>query len=137
MATKTITLNTETIQTLLTALSAAYGAACDALPRHKMYVTNSSKRGYVVKLGKAIDEFKIQVTNAKDSSLDEIKQNLIEIGKEIDKFIEDTKEFVPPPGEFSGCRCPYCPEKQSPKRKCFCCEDRRISDRFPDEEPAL
>jgi len=190
MATKTITLNTETIQTILTALTAAYGAACDAVPRHKGYVTNSNSRGYIVKLGKAIDEFKAESI---DEYCDEKKevttychichkpvQLIILFNKHSEttilighttystlintfkhstittyyceehgkKFPEDKpiisivvekeqEEFVPPPGEFSGCRCPNCPEKQTPRRKCACCEDRRISDKYPDEKSAL
>ena len=46
-------------------------------------------------------------------------------------------EFVPPPGEFSGCRCANCPEKQTPKRKCGCCEDRRLSDKYPESEDEM
>jgi hypothetical protein len=72
MTTKTITLNTETIQTLLTALSAAYGAACDAVPRHKGYVTSSSRSSdYTRKLNKAITEFKAETI---DEYCDEKKE---------------------------------------------------------------
>jgi len=44
----------------------------------------------------------------------------------------ETVEFVPPPGEFSGCRCQGCPEKQSPKQECLCCAERRDEERHGD-----
>lgn len=125
MNTKTITLNTETINTLLIALSAAYGAACDAVPRHKGYVTSSSRSSdYTRKLNKAITEFKDQI---------ELQIEGVDYPHRNDVI----PEFVPPPGEFSGCRCPDCPEKQTPKRVCFCCTERRLTDKYPDSEPIL
>ena len=38
-------------------------------------------------------------------------------------------EFVPPSGEHTGCRCPNCPERQSPKQECECCKSTRLADK--------
>ena len=44
------------------------------------------------------------------------------------------KKFVPPPGEFSGCRCTPCPEREG-TGECACCAERRDEERNPDPEP--
>ena len=36
-------------------------------------------------------------------------------------------EFIPPAGEHTGCRCPNCPELQSPKQECGCCKSMRLA----------
>jgi hypothetical protein len=43
-------------------------------------------------------------------------------------------KFVPPPGEFSGCRCKHCPEREG-TGECACCAERRCDDRNPDPDP--
>jgi len=47
---------------------------------------------------------------------------------------ESRPRFVPPPGEFSGCRCVHCPEREG-TGECFCCAERRDEERNPDPEP--
>ena len=46
------------------------------------------------------------------------------------------KPFVPPPGEFSGCRCPDCPERKG-TGECSCCAERREEEKNPGPEPVL
>lgn len=44
--------------------------------------------------------------------------------------------FTPPPGEFSGCRCAHCPEREG-TGECRCCAERRRDDKEPEVEPIV
>ncbi|MCK9567558.1 hypothetical protein M0R72_01250 [Candidatus Pacearchaeota archaeon] len=44
------------------------------------------------------------------------------------------KPFVPPLGEFSGCRCPDCPEREG-TGECSCCAERRDEEKNPGPDP--
>jgi hypothetical protein len=44
------------------------------------------------------------------------------------------KPFVPPLGEFSGCRCAHCPEREG-IGECSCCTERREEEKNPGPEP--
>jgi hypothetical protein len=43
------------------------------------------------------------------------------------------KKFTPPPGEFSGCRCPGCPEREG-QGECACCAERRDEEKNPNPD---
>ena len=43
-------------------------------------------------------------------------------------------KFIPPPGEFSGCRCAHCPEREG-TGECACCAERRDEERNPGPDP--
>jgi hypothetical protein len=42
-------------------------------------------------------------------------------------------KFTPPPGEFSGCRCSGCPEREG-KGECACCAERRDEEKNPNTD---
>lgn len=42
--------------------------------------------------------------------------------------------FTSPPGEFSGCRCPHCPERDG-TGECSCCAERREEEKNPGPDP--
>ena len=47
---------------------------------------------------------------------------------------EAKPKFVPPPGEFSGCRCLHCPEREG-TGECSCCAERRAEEKNPGPDP--
>ena len=47
----------------------------------------------------------------------------------VDIRAQRISDFKAPPGEFSGCRCPDCPERNG-TGECSCCAERREDDKF-------
>lgn len=48
---------------------------------------------------------------------------------------QELTKFVPP-GEFSGCRCAHCPEREG-TGECSCCAERRAEEKNPGPDPIV